>query len=135
MLVLHFLGLTMGLGTSFGFMFLGIASSKMNKDDALKFTLNTFYLSNMGKIGLFLLVISGGYLITPYWSTLSARPLLIAKLILVFTLIILIIILDRTSKKAKKGNPEIHLKKIKSLGKFSLLTAILIVILAVLNFK
>ena len=135
MLIVHFLGLTMGLGTSFGYMFLGIASSKMERNQAKTFTMNTFALSRMGHIGTVMLVVSGLYLITPYWPTLSSRPLLIAKLSLVLVLIVLIVLLDRASKKAKNGDFETQMKKIQMLGRFSLLTAISIVILAVLNFR
>lgn len=134
MLIIHMLGLTMGLGTSFGYMFLGIAASKMQKDEALKFTIQTFSLSKMGTIGIILLVLSGGYLITPYWPTLTDRPLLMAKLTLVVVLIVLIVLLNSAVGKAKKGDVERQLKKIQIMGRFSMLTAIAIVILAVLNF-
>ena len=134
MLVIHLLGLSMGLGTSFGFMFLGIAASKMDKEEAQKFTLNTFALSKMGTIGIILLVISGGYMITPYLKVLGTMPFLIVKLILVLILIALIILLNRSSKKAKAGDFKNQLKRIQMLGRFSLLTAILIVIMAVLSF-
>lgn len=134
MLVVHFLGLTMGLGTSFGYMFLGIAASKMPKDEALKFTLQSFSLSTMGTIGIILLVLSGGYLMTPYWASLPDRPLLIAKLTLVVVLIVLIILLNIASGKAKKGDTA-QLGKIRVMGQFSMLTAVAIVVLAVLNFR
>ena len=134
MLVIHFLGLAMGLGTSFGYMFLGMAASKMPKEEGLKFTLQSFGLSKMGTIGIILLVLSGGYLMTPYWASLPDRPLLIAKLSLVVILIVLIMLLNIASKKAKNGDLE-QLKKIKVMGQFSMLTAIAIVVLAVLNFR
>ena len=135
MLIIHFLGLAIGLGTSFGYMFLGIAASKMQKDEALKFTLQSFSLSKMGTIGLILLVLSGGYLMTPYWASLADRPLLIAKLSLVVVLIVMIIMLNMAANKAKKGDLENQLKKIPILGRLSMLTAITIVVLAVLNFR
>jgi len=134
LLIIHFIGLAMGLGTSFAFMFLGIASSKMEENEARKFTLNTFALSRMGHIGLTLLVLSGIFLMTPYWQSLTAMPLLMAKLILVVVLGALIGILSSTAKKAKEGDTGIHLKKIKTLGRLSLLTALIIVVLAVYGF-
>lgn len=134
MLIIHLLGLTMGLGTSFGYMFLGIAASKMPKEEALKFSMQTFSLSKMGTIGIILLVLSGGYLITPYLPSIGDMPFLIAKLSLVAVLIVLIILLNIASKKAKAGDTEKQLKKIRAMGQFSMLTAISIVILAVLNF-
>lgn len=133
-LILHFIGLAMGLGTSFAFMFLGIKSSKMEEQESLKFQLNTLALSKMGQIGLVLLVISGLYLMGPYWKVLPAAPLLIAKLVLFLVLVTLIGVISSVGKKAEKGDAQAHLSKIESLGKISFLTAIAIVILAVLNF-
>ncbi len=134
MLIVHLLGLAMGIGTSIGFMFMGIAASKMPKEEGLKFTLQSFSLSKMGTIGIILLVLSGGYLMTPYWASLSDRPILMAKLILVVVLIIMIIFLNITARKAKTGDTEKQLKKMRMMGPVSLLTGIAIVILAVLNF-
>ena len=134
MLIVHFLGLAMGIGTSFAFMFLGMASSKMEAKEAQKFTLNTFALSKMGHIGLVLLVLSGGYLMTPYWKSLASSPLLAAKLTLVILLGALIGIISSTAKKAKQGDADVYLKRIKTLGRLSMLTGLAIVVLAVLNF-
>jgi uncharacterized membrane protein len=131
MLIIHFVGLAMGLGTSFGFMFLGIASSKMEPAEAQKFNINSFALSRMGHIGLLLLIISGGYLMTPYWGSLSQMPLLIAKLVLVLVLAALIGIISANARKAKAGDAEKYLNKIRPLGMLALLTALTIVILAV----
>lgn len=135
MLIIHFIGLAMGLGTSFAFMFLGIASSKMERSEALKFTLNTFALSKMGHIGLGLLVISGVALMTPYWDSLTSMPLLIVKLVLVLTLGMLIGIITSAAKKAQKDDAENHLKKIPIMGRLALLTSLVIVVLAVLIFQ
>ncbi|MBK7873633.1 MAG: hypothetical protein IPJ74_24690 [Saprospiraceae bacterium] len=134
MLILHFIGLAMGVGTSIGFMFLGMASAKMEKSEALKFTVNSFALSKMGQIGLVLLVLSGGYLMTPYWKTLPQMPLLITKLVLVLVLGALVGIISSKARKAKTGDTEAELKKIAPFGRISLLVGLAIVILAVLIF-
>ena len=104
MLIIHFSGLAMGIGTSFAFMFLGIASSRMEEKEGQKFRLNTFALSKMGHIGLALLFISGGYLMTPYWKTLTTSPLLITKLVLVLALAAFIGIISSAANKAKKSD-------------------------------
>ena len=114
---------------------MGIATSKMPKEEGLKFTIQSFSLSKMGTIGIILLVLSGGYLMTPYWASLADRPLLIAKLILVVLLIVMIIIINIMAGKVKAGDAETQLKKIRSMGQISLLMGITIVILAVLNFR
>jgi uncharacterized membrane protein len=135
MLITHLLGLTMGLGSSFAFMFLGRAGSKMEKAAGQKFTMNTFAMSRMGHIGLTLSIFSGFYLMTPYWKVLGSQPLLIAKLILVLVLVITVSLLSVYAKRAKKGETDANLKKIASLGKVSLLSGLSIVVLAVLIFK
>jgi len=134
MLVVHLLGLVMGVGTSFSFIFLGIAGSKLEKEERLKFALNTFPLARMGHIGLTLLILSGGYLMTPYWKVLPDLPLLMAKLALVVTLIVTITLIAMATKQVKKGDAT-KLKRIALLGRVALLTGITIVILAVSVFR
>ena len=135
MLIFHFLGMTMGLGASFAFFFLGFARAKMEREESRKLAMNTSILSRMGHIGLSMLIISGFYLITPYWATLNARPLLIAKLILVGILTATVIVMSIYSRRARKGASASTLKRISVLGKVSLSSAILIVLLAVLTFR
>ena len=73
MLIFHFIGLAMGLGTSFAFIFLGKASAKMEESESQKFTLNTLALGRMGHIGLTVLVISGLFLMSGsyLWSNIN----------------------------------------------------------------
>jgi len=134
MLIVHFLGLAMGVGTSFGFMFLGMAGSKMEKEEGKKFALNSFAMSTVGHIGLVMLIVSGLYLITPFWGSLASMPMLIAKLALVLTLTVAVSIATVYSKRAKKGDTEANLKKVSALGRVTLLSGIAIVVLAVLIF-
>lgn len=131
MLIFHFIGLAMGLGTGFGHAFLGAAAAKMQPEEATKFRLQTLVLSTMGNIGIVLLLISGFYLITPYWKFLADMPLLIAKLSLVFLLICIIFLINIYGSKAKKGNAEFYFKKMEVLGKMTLLLALAIVVLGV----
>ena len=135
MLVFHFIGLTMGLGTGFAHAFLGIIAAKMPAQEATKFRIHSLVLSNMGHIGISLLIISGLYLITPYWKILPSSPLLIIKLTLVIILLVLITLINLSAKKAKNGDAEAPLKKIEKLGKMTLITGLLIVILAVSIFR
>ncbi len=134
MLILHFIGLTMGLGTSFAHAFLGVATSKMAPDETTKFRLHSLALGRMGHIGLALLLVSGLYLMTPFWGMLSSMPLLILKLVLVIVLAILISLLSMLAKKARSGDAEVSLKKIEQLGKMTMLLGLAIVFLAVYIF-
>ena len=135
MLIIHFIGLAMGVGTGFAYMFLGKAASRLEKQDALKFALNTLVLRKMGLIGISLLVISGGYLMTPFWAILGNMPFLIAKLGLVLVLIILIGISHYNSGKALKGEPEKYMKRLRAIGPFTLLISLAIIILAAITFR
>lgn len=133
MLIIHFIGLAMGLGTSFAHMFLGMAAAKMSPEEAGKFRLHTMVLARMGHIGLGLLIVSGIYLILPFWNTLPENPLLITKLLLVVLLIILITLISIKTKKGKAGDLS-QFQQIAPLGKMTLITALLIVIVAVMVF-
>jgi uncharacterized membrane protein len=135
MLICHFIGLAMGLGTGIGFIFLGMAASKLAPEEARKFAMNAFALSRMGHIGLTLLILSGGYLIIPFWGVLSHSPFLIAKLTLVLILIILLTIIGYYTRRAKNGEFEKYFPRIKRISPLSLLTTIAIITMAVLNFK
>jgi uncharacterized membrane protein len=88
----------------------------------------------MGHIGITLLIITGGYLMTPYWSSLTSMPLMIAKLALVLLLVVWIVVLSRASNKAKQGDAS-QVPKIRGLGNVALLTGIAIVVLAVLQYR
>jgi uncharacterized membrane protein len=133
MLIFHMIGLAMGIGTSFAFLFIGIASAKMEENEARKFRVNSFSLIRMGHIGLGLLILSGGYLMTPHWKTLTDTPILMAKLLLVVALIVFIGFLTTIAGQIKKGNAK-NAAKMPMLGRLSLLTGLTIIVLAVLNF-
>lgn len=134
MLILHFIGLTLGLGNGFAHLFLGMARGKMSEKDSISFALKTFAVNKMGYIGLFLLVLSGGYLMTPYWDTLMQNTTLLLKLVLVLVLILLIVMMNGLAKIAVKENGGPALKKIENAGKITLPLGVIIVVLAVLSF-
>jgi putative copper export protein len=131
MLIIHFIGLSMGLGTSFAHAFLNGLISKMEKEQATKFRLQLMVLSKMGYTGLVLLIISGSYLIMPFWPSLPSNPLLIIKLALVVLLACLLFLINRGYQKALISEPEKNLKKIEPFGKLTLLVSVAIVIIAV----
>lgn len=134
MLIIHFIGLAMGLGTSFANMFIGMASAKMEQTEAMKFRMNAMVISRMGHIGLGLLIISGIFLMTPYWNALTETPLLMLKLLLVVLLTTLVWIITTTANKLKRGDPTAKPQRLEPLGKTALVTALIIVVLAVMIF-
>ena len=131
MLILHFIGLAMGLGTSFTHAFLGASISKLKSSEAKKFRLQIKALSQMGYIGTILLLISGIFLLIPFWPVLTSLPLLIIKLVLFIILVILILLINLGASKNLKNDTEDHVKQIELMGKFALVIGVVIVILAV----
>ena len=131
MLMIHFIGLAMGLGTGFTHAFLGKTIVKMNSTEAKKFRNQLLVLSQMGNVGILLLLISGIYLIIPYWPVILSFPLLIAKLVAFFILIVLIFLIGQETRTNRKKNTEGNLKRIELMGKLTLLIGIAIIILAV----
>ncbi len=134
MLIVHFIGLAMALGTGFANLFLGIAVSKLEPAERGSFMSKAMILGRMGQIGLGLLILSGFYLINPFWDVLSVMPFFIAKLSLVAILIIMVVIISLIVRKSKKENNPALLAKIKPLGIINFILGISIVICAVLSF-
>ncbi|MBS1680106.1 MAG: hypothetical protein JST48_00190 [Bacteroidetes bacterium] len=134
-LIIHFIGLTMAVGTGFANLFLGVAASKLNPEERGSFMSKISILMRMGHIGLGLLLLSGFYLATPFWKSLSDMPLFITKLIFVGVLIILISVISIRAAKAKKANDPAQLAKLKPLGMLIFLTGITTLIIAVLTFR
>lgn len=131
MLIAHFIGLTMGLGTSFARAFFDKLISNLEENEATRFRIQVMILSKIRNIGISLLIISGIYLIIPYWSILPSNPLLIVKLVLVLILVILLVLIHNGTQKAKENDAAKNLKKIEPLGKLTLLIGITIVIITV----
>ena len=135
MLIIHFLGLAMGVGVSFANLFLGIKASKLEPQERGKLMSGVNQpLLMMGKTGLTLLLISGFYLATPYWSNLNEMPYFIIKLCLVAALIFVVVMITIISTKAKKENNPALLAKLKPWGMVGLIIGVLIITMAVNTF-
>lgn len=133
-LILHFIGLAMGVGSGLGFLFLSIASGKMEPARQRQYMLGMFPLARMGQWGLVLLVLTGGYLMTPFWTMLGDMPLLMAKLVLVLVLGAVVGINFSLARKARKGDSSIPMERMSVLGRIALITSLAIVVVAVLVF-
>ena len=134
-LFLHLIGFAMAVGTGFANLFLAAAAAKLEPAERGSFMARaSTVLVRMGHTGLGLLILSGFYLITPYWSVLSEMPTLIAKLTVVVIQIIMVTVISLMVRKAKKENNLTSLMKLKPLGIVIFLLGITIVILAVLTF-
>ncbi len=131
MLMIHFIGLALGLGTSFAHAFLGKTISKLETSEAKKFRNQIKALSQMGYTGTVLLLVSGIYLLIPYWPVLTSFPLLILKLVLFVILMILILLINRDAGKNYKNDADDNLNRMGLMGKFAMIISLVIVILAV----
>jgi len=134
MLFVHFLGLILGMGAGFASLFIGAANKNLSREEAPKFMLRLRGLGYMGLTGIILLIISGGYLATPYWSIITTMPLFIAKLTLVVILLTLVLLMDRQWRKAIKNGGGPDLMAIPKLGRLAFPVGILILLFAVLQF-
>ena len=134
MLITHFIGIAMGVGTGIGYMFLAMGAKNMDVSERIKFGMNTFSLSKMGQYGLVLLFLSGGYLMTPYWSQMGDMPLLMTKLVLFLVMAGLMGMNSAKMRKTTMENAATNMPKISSIGKVILLISLVIIVLAVMVF-
>ena len=134
MLTLHFIGLALTLGTGFAYLFLGLSTKGLSKEEGKDLFVKTLPIHKMSHVGLFLLVVSGGYLMTPFWDTLMHNHMLLAKLVSVIVMIALVASLNSFAKAAKTEDGAGALTKIEKLGKITLPLGLIIVVLAVLTF-
>ncbi|MBT5856023.1 hypothetical protein HOH87_05240 [bacterium] len=134
MLILHFIGLTMALGTGFANLVLRITAKSLPENEQTPFLVKTLNLARVGAFGLILLIISGFGMLHPYMKTLGSMPLFHVKLTLVAILTVLIGRMGHLTAKARRENGGPSLKKLAFLGRISFFTAIVIVVLAVLTF-
>lgn len=137
LLMVHFLGLALAVGTGFANMTLGMATADMEPADRVKFFLRAFALSKNGSIGLLLLLLSGvGLALVPGLQATMLRGggAFHAKLTLVLIAIALLGRIQVLIKKAKQEQGGPAMAQIPKVGRALLLTGIGIVVCAVLAF-
>lgn len=137
MLILHFLGLALGVGTGFANLALGLATKDMDPESRTKFFLRAFALSKNGSIGLLLLLVSGVGLwvmrgVTATMAT--AGGAFHVKLTLVVVLMGLIGYMQVLIKRAKQAQGGPTMAKIPQVGRVLLLVSVATVISAVVAF-
>jgi uncharacterized membrane protein len=137
LLVLHFIGLALGVGTSFSMMALGIATGDMPQGERTSFMLRAMALSRNGSIGLLLLILSGlGMLLVKGPAAMLALGggTFHAKLGLVVVLIGLFGYMQVLTKRARQAGGGPAMAKLPQVGRIMLLVGLAIVVLAVLSF-
>lgn len=138
-LILHFIGLTLGVGTGFAMMTLGLATKDMTPADRGAFMRRASALSKNGSVGLLLLIISGVALLLDYgleamrlWGPMFHIKLtLVAILIGVFGYMQVLLRQSRSTDPAVAGAASARMAIV---SKVMLLLGVSIVISAVLTF-
>jgi uncharacterized membrane protein len=139
MMILHFIGLALGVGTGFAMVTLGFATRNLPPQDRAAFMLRASALGRMGAIGLLLLIASGIGLIYAHGEPMAVLAwgggLFHAKLTLVAVLILLVGYIHVLTARARRAGGGPLMARIAMLGPLTLLVGIAIVVLAVLAFR
>jgi hypothetical protein len=135
LLIIHFIGLAMAVGSGFANLFLGRVAAKLEPAERGSFMSKISVLGRMGQTGLALLILSGVMLATPYWKALGEMPFFAAKLGLVVVLLLSVSRVLYLLSKAKKENNPALMAKIKPLGMLNFIIGLTIIVLAVLAFR
>jgi len=134
-LVLHFLGLALGLSVPFSNMVMaGLIARAAPPEKAV---LGRFppAMSRVGKIGLVLLWVTGPILLYNKWGGFAAMPWTFhAKLTAVVLLTLTVGYIHLLETRMRKGDASAALR-IEAVGKFALMCALIAVVFAVLTFN
>ena len=136
LLIMHFLGLSLGVGTGFAMMTLGISTKDMSPADAGAFMRRASLVGVNGSIGLLLLIVSGvamvmsrGVDVVMAWGggMFHVKLTLVAIFLGVFGYLQVLV------KKFKAGDAAAAVR-LQSVSKIMLLLGVAIVVVAVLAF-
>jgi hypothetical protein len=134
MLILHFLGLALSLGTMLAFLVMRSSCSKVSNSEYEILFLNTRNMLRLSHLGLGLMLISGGALMTPYWSSLGHMPLLHIKFTVYFIWYGTLIALSVNTRRARRSEFRLCNPRIGFLSYMCVLFGILAISLAVMQF-
>ncbi len=135
MLIIHLISVATFVGAALSSFILNKVANKQESSTKLSIKSALLSLNYLGKTGLTLLIITGGYLMTPYWPALGQMPLLIAKLSVVVILLVVLVMLSIKAKKAKKEKTESAFIPLDKLNALNLFLGIAVIALAVLVFS
>lgn len=135
LLMLHFLGLAMGLAVPFANIALAGLMAKAAPPEKMILGRFPFAMSKVGKIGLTLLWVTGVAMVFTRWKGFGNLPSMFHwKLTAVILLTITIGIISMLEVKAKKGDAAV-IARIQVVGKIAMALGILAVVFAVLTFN
>ncbi len=135
LLILHFLGLAMGLSVSFANMVMGGLIARAEPSERAILGRFPSAMSRVGKAGIATLWLTGILLFLHRGTSFGAMPWQFhAKLTAVVLLTVLVIYIHTLEGRAKRGDTAAG-ARIPTVGKGALLLAVTAVIFAVLTFR
>ena len=135
LLMLHFLGLVMGLAVPFANIALAGVMSKATPPEKMILGRFPFAMSKVGKVGLTLLWVTGVTMVFTRWKGFGNLPSRFqAKLTAVVLLTIAVGYISALEMRAKKGDTT-AIPRIQMVGKIAMLFGLLAMIFAVLTFN
>lgn len=134
MLILHFLGLALSMGSMITFLVMRRSCSKVTNSESEHLLNNTKSVLKLSHIGLGIMFITGGALMTPYWAALAQMPLMHIKLTIFVLWYATLIALSIYTKKARRSEMKLCNPRIGFLSYISILFGLLAISLAVMQF-
>jgi hypothetical protein len=135
LLVLHFLGLALGLSVPFSNMVMAGLVARAEPPEQAVLARFPPAMSRVGRIGLALLWVTGPILLYTKWGGFGAMPWTFhAKITAVVLLTLTVTCMHRLETLIRKGNAAAALR-IQTVGKVALMLAIIAVVFAVLTFN
>ena len=134
-LIVHLLSLVLALGSMATFIIIRKDISRVSGCESNFALITIRKFLNIAYIGMLLMILSGLYLIIPYWPSLASMPLIHIKITVVVLWLIVLIILGVNLKRVK---PESYLSYDAKIGLLSFLSVILgliVVALAIFAFE
>jgi len=138
LLMLHFVGLALGVGASFSLLTLRRASAGLEPAERTKFMLRALSVSKNGSYGLLLLLVTGlgmFFMRGPGAVMAAGGPAFHAKLTLVVILCGVVGYSQALGKRAREAGGGPALAKLPAIGNAILLLGVAIVIAAVIAFQ
>ena len=134
MLIIHFLGLVMTLGSVGSFLLIRKNSSQVN---GYEYTRDLGIIKKFLKyayIGIGVMILSGGYLMPPYWATFGAHPMIHVKMTLVVLWLLALIILGLVLRSAIRNENTAYNIRIGFYSTLSVVLGVAVVVSAVFSF-
>jgi len=134
MLIIHELGLVITIGSSLFFLIIKNSLKLAFDQDAVAFQKISSKFRKSTYLGLLIMIISGGYLMTPYWAHFAQMPMIHIKMTIVIIWLLTLAVLGMTTKSVKQKSHEKYFSRLVLIHILSVLYGILVVIIATISF-